>query len=51
VVCKEVERCSLNFTGEESSDPNENDILEYYWNFGNGEVSRKRNPVSLWYMP
>lgn len=44
------EECSINVSGEESSDIN-GQKLEYFWDFGNGETSQKQNPSSLKYSP
>ena len=39
---------SLNVTGEESSDP-DNDELQFLWDFGNGQTSDKENPLGISY--
>jgi hypothetical protein len=42
--------CSLyvNLTGENSTDP-DNDSLEFFWDFGNGETSEEENPAGFYF--
>ncbi|QFR39658.1 PKD domain-containing protein [Candidatus Gracilibacteria bacterium 28_42_T64] len=48
VVCRGVEKCNINLTGTESSDP-DRENLRYFWDFGNGISSDKSNPAGMWY--
>jgi len=48
IVCRDVERCYINFTWEESIDPN-GDKLTYEWNLWNGRLFHDKNPKGVWY--
>ncbi|MDD3646117.1 MAG: thermonuclease family protein [Candidatus Gracilibacteria bacterium] len=48
LICRDVNECSVNFTGEESIDENTKN-LTYLWDFGNGEIFFGVNPKSIKY--
>ena len=50
IICKNVDKCYLNLTWEESSDFND-DKLTYKWNLGNGTTFDWENPKGVWYNP